>query len=79
MIAYVGGFLVPFTLSLSSSNAFVLNLLYTCCLFFQIFFIIFEGIQLREQGLAYFADFWNLLETSQFVNFLVLYFIKMRS
>ncbi len=28
MIAYVGGFLVPFTLSLSSSNAFVLNLLF---------------------------------------------------
>mmetsp|Transcript_38034 Transcript_38034/g.58058 ORF Transcript_38034/g.58058 Transcript_38034/m.58058 type:complete len:360 (-) Transcript_38034:168-1247(-) len=76
---YVVGFLLPFMISLSTSNSFFLNVSYTVCLFTQVFFVVFEFIQLKEQGLSYFTDFWNLIDTSQFAVFVLLYIIKMIS
>lgn len=37
----------------------------------------FELIQLKEQRLAYFTDMWNIVDTSQFVFFSLLYIMKM--
>jgi hypothetical protein len=48
MIFYSFGFLLPFVLSLSCEIAFFLNILYNLCLFTQIWFIIFEGMQMKE-------------------------------
>ena len=76
---YTLGFLLPFMLTLSIDNAFFLNLLYTLCLFTQFFLLIFEWQQIREQRLGYFKDKWNLIDSSQFFLFMLLYFIKMES
>jgi hypothetical protein len=76
---YLVGFLLPFVVSLSTSSILLLNVAYTLCLFTQIFFFLFELIQLKEQRLEYFQDFWNLIDTSQFVLFVLLYVIKMLS
>ena len=62
MLAYIFGFLVPYTMSLSCTTVFFLNILYNICLFTQVFFIIFEGLQIKEQRLDYFKDFWNILD-----------------
>jgi hypothetical protein len=79
MLFYVAGFLIPFVLSLSCTFAFFLNILYNICLFTQIWFIIFEGMQMKEQKLEYFYDFWNILDSSQFLLFFALYCIKMKN
>ena len=76
---YVFGFMLPFIVSLSTENIVFLNVAYTVCFFTQIFFFLFELIQLKEQRLSYFQDFWNLIDTSQFVIFVILYVIKMLS
>ena len=76
---YLFGFLIPFTMTLSIESAFLLNLLYTLCLFTQFFLIIFEVQQLRDQKWDYFKDGWNLIDSSQFFLFLVLYLIKIQS
>jgi len=86
---YIGGFMIPYILTLDKTvnpssqedtfNPFVPFLLYTLCLFTQIFFIIFEVLQLKEQRLDYFKDYWNLLDSSQFVVFCLLYITKMLS
>lgn len=76
---YVGGFMLPFVISISTDNLVILNVAYTLCFFTQIFFFLFELIQLKEQRLDYFKDFWNLIDTSQFVIFVLLYVIKMLS
>jgi hypothetical protein len=47
------------------------------CLFTQIFFFMFELVQLKEQRLAYFTDVYNLVDTSQFAIFVLLYITKM--
>ena len=73
---YMVGFLLPFIVSLSTKNTFFLNISYTMCLLTQIFFVLFEFIQLKEQGLSYFTDIWNLVDTSQFIVFVLLYIIK---
>lgn len=76
---YVVGFLIPFLLSLLTGSVVLLNLLYTLCLFTQIFFMLFELMQIKQQKLDYFKDLWNLLDTSQFVTFTFVYLIKMLS
>ena len=76
---YIVGFLLPFLLSLSTASVLLLNLLYTLCLFTQIFFMLFELMQIKQQRLDYFKDLWNLLDTSQFVTFSFVYLIKMLS
>ena len=78
-IFYSLGFMVPFLISLSVDNIWVLNICYTLCFFTQIFFIMFEGIQFKEQGRAYFTDFYNIIDSSQFIFFVLLYFYKMVS
>ena len=79
MLFYVVGFLIPFILSLSVTFAFFLNILYNICLFTQVWFIIFECMQIKEQKLGYFMDFWNILDSSQFLLFFTLYCIKMKN
>ena len=76
---YVIGFLIPFMLAISSENSVVLNILYTLCMLTQITFIIFEAVQLRDQKMDYFKDKWNLLDSSQFILFTLLYIIKILS
>lgn len=39
----------------------------------------FELVQLKEQRWAYFTDMWNIIDTSQFAIFILLYIIKMIS
>jgi hypothetical protein len=41
--------------------------------------MIFESMQIKEQRLNYFMDFWNLIDSSQFLFFLILYIIKMKN
>jgi len=74
---YLLGFLVPFFISISIEGKFFLHVSYTVCLFTQIFFFMFELIQLKEQRWAYFSDVWNIVDTSQFLFFTILYFCKM--
>lgn len=74
---YLLGFLVPFFISISIEGKFLLHVSYTVCLFTQIFFFMFELIQLKEQRWAYFSDVWNIVDTSQFLFFTILYFCKM--
>jgi len=70
---YTFGFLLPFLLSMSLSNLFLLNVCYTMCLFVQIFFFMFEIVRMWEIRLAYFCDFWNLVDIAQFIMFCWLY------
>lgn len=79
MVFYVIGFLLPYIISLSSNNAFFLNIFYIIMLFTQIFFMIFEGMQMKEQKWDYFNDIWNLIDSTQFLMFLTLYYIKMKN
>jgi len=79
MALYVFGFLIPFTLSLSVKDKTWLNMFFVVCLMTQIFFISFEFAQLKEQRLNYFKDPWNLLDSSQFAFFILLFVIKMPS
>jgi hypothetical protein len=37
----------------------------------------FELVQLKEQRLAYFTDFWNIIDTSQVAIFFILFIWKM--
>lgn len=79
MLIYIFGFLIPYTMSLSITDKVWLNLCYVLCLITQIFFISFEFAQLKEQRLAYFKDPWNLLDSSQFAFFILLFAIKIPS
>jgi len=76
---YLGGFVIPFLLAMSVESLWLLVICYTVCLLTQSFFIVFEGIQLKAQGLEYFKDVYNVIQVSQFVAFGVLYFYKMLS
>jgi len=76
---YLGGFVIPFLLSMSVESLPLLFVCYTVCLLTQIFFIVFEGIQLKAQRLEYFKDVYNVIQVSQFVAFVVLYGYKMLS
>jgi len=69
--------MIPFLISLSVDNLIVLNICYTFCFFTQIFFIMFELIQVKEQRLEYFKDIYNLVDSSQFIFFVLLYVSKM--
>lgn len=73
---YTLGFMIPFICTMGTTSVFLLNILYTICFFTQIFFILFEGIQLREQRMEYFTDFWNLVDVAGFICFLSLYINK---
>lgn len=68
--------MVPFIATMFMTSPFILSILYNICLFTQIFFIMFEGIQLREQRLEYFTDVWNLIDLSGFIMFVTLYVHK---
>lgn len=48
MLFYVLGFLLPFIMTLSIEITFFLNILYNLCLFTQIWFMVFEFLQIRE-------------------------------
>lgn len=74
---YGFGFLIPFMISLSVQSIIVLNICYTLCFFTQVFFIMFELIQIKEQKLDYFKDVYNIVDSSQFVFFILLYISKM--
>jgi hypothetical protein len=74
---YLFGFMIPFIISLCKPSLLILNITYTMCLFTQIFFIMFELVQFKEQGLSYFTDLYNLVDTSQFAIFVLLYITKM--
>lgn len=61
---YLIGFVIPFLLTLSVESLALLNIFYTMCIFTQIFFIMFEIIQLKEQRLDYFKDIFNVIQVS---------------
>jgi hypothetical protein len=46
---YVFGFVIPFLLTMTIEWVLILNILYSVCLFVQMFFISFEWIQLKQQ------------------------------
>lgn len=75
--AYSFGFMIPFLISLSVDSITVLNICYTLCFLTQLFFIMFEFIQVKEQGREYFMDIYNVVDSSQFVFFVLLYISKM--
>jgi hypothetical protein len=76
---YLFGFMIPYIISLTVSvdRTLILGLCFTLCLFTQIFFFMFELVQLKEQRLAYFTDFYNVIDTSQFAIFFILFIWKM--
>lgn len=76
-IAYSFGFMIPFLISLSVESITLLNICYTMCFATQLFFIMFELIQVKEQGKEYFMDMFNVIDSSQFIFFVLLYVSKM--
>jgi len=56
-----------------------LNIMYTLCLFTQLFFMIFEIIRFKKLGVQYAKDFWNLITMCQFPIFTLIYIKKMIS
>lgn len=70
---YAFGFMIPFLISLSVDSITVLYICYTLCFFTQLFFISFEFIQIKEQGKEYFMDVYNVVDSSQFIFFVLLY------
>jgi hypothetical protein len=68
--------MIPFVAAMEIGSSFINSILYNVCLFTQVFFIMFEGIQLREQRGEYFADIWNLIDLGGFISFLTLYVNK---
>lgn len=70
------GFMIPFVATMFIESAFILSILYNICLFTQIFFILFETIQLKEQRLEYFTDIWNIIDITNFIMFVTLYVHK---
>lgn len=79
MAFYMIGFLIPYIITLNSSNLFFLNIFYILMLFTQIFFMIFEGMQVKEQQWEYIKDPWNIIDSMQFIMFFTLYCIKMKN
>jgi hypothetical protein len=71
--------MIPFLFSLSVKDEVFLNLMFCLCMVTQVFFISFEFAQLKEQKLEYFKDPWNLLDSSQFAFFTLLFVIKIGS
>lgn len=74
---YVFGFVIPFILTMTIEWVLVLNILYSICLFVQLFFISFEWVQLKQQKWMYFTDPFNVNDFSQFLLFTYVYFYKM--
>lgn len=74
---YVLGFVVPFILTMTIEWVLLLNILYSLCLFVQLFFISFEWIQLKQQHWEYFKDPFNVNDFSQFILFAFVYLYKM--
>lgn len=74
---YVFGFVIPFILTMTIEWVLILNILYSICLFVQLFFISFEWIQLKQQHWMYFTDPFNVNDFSQFALFSYVYFYKM--
>ena len=76
---YLFGFMIPFIISLTvdKESKFILFMSYTLCLFTQIFFFMFELVQMKEQRLDYFNDFYNIVDTVQFGMFFILFIWKM--
>lgn len=74
---YVIGFVIPFLLTMTIEWVLLLNILYSICLFVQLFFISFEWIQLKQQHYEYFKDPFNVNDFSQFILFCIVYIYKM--
>jgi len=74
---YVAGFLLPFVLSITFESVFIKNLSYIACFITQVFLFLFELVQMRQYGLEYFQDFWNLIDITQFVSFMFLFINKL--
>lgn len=79
---YILGFQIPFILSLSlkgEESATKFLICYVSCLITQVIMILQELAQLKEQGLDYFKDYYNLIDASQFVIFLLTFLIRIFS
>jgi len=59
---YVAGFLLPFILSITFESVFIKNLAFIACFITQVFLFLFELVQMKQYGLEYFTDFWNLVD-----------------
>jgi hypothetical protein len=59
---YVAGFLFPFILSITFESVFIKNLAYIACFITQVFLFLFELVQMKQYGLEYFKDFWNMVD-----------------
>lgn len=79
MAFYIIGFLIPYIITLQTDNVFFLNIFYIIMLFTQIFFMVFEAMQVKEQKWDYFKDIWNLIDLTQFLMFFILYCTKMKN
>ena len=76
---YLIGFFAPFLFELSIDSIFLKNIAYLSCFFTQIFFFMFELVQVKEQKLDYFKDAFNWVDFTQFAFFVVLYMSKVTS
>jgi len=74
---YVAGFLMPFIFSITFESVFIKNLAYIACFITQVFLFLFELVQMRQYGLEYFKDFWNLIDLTQFCSFMFLFIKKL--
>jgi hypothetical protein len=76
---YMIGFFIPFLFELSIDSIFLKNVAYLMCFFTQIFFFLFEIVQVKEQKLDYFKDAFNWVDFTQFIFFMFLYMSKITS
>jgi hypothetical protein len=77
LYTYVLGFMTPIMLSIYVTDKVWLNIFFSVAFLSQLFFIFFEFLQLKEAKLAYFKDFWNYIDVSQFVIFNLIFAYRM--
>ena len=78
-LVYLLGFQLPYIISITTENIILQNMSYQVCLVTQLLIFGFEMLQLKEQKLDYFCDFYNLIDSSQCIFFFILYVKKMTS
>jgi len=77
LYVYLFGFMTPLMASIFVTDKIALNIMFSVAFLSQLFFIFFEFLQLKEAKLAYFKDFWNYIDISQFTIFAIIFSYRM--
>lgn len=77
LYVYLFGFMTPLMLSIFVTNKMALHIFFCVAFLSQLFFIYFEFLQLKEAKMAYFKDFWNYIDITQFSFFAIIFSYRM--